>query len=614
MKRNRIPAALGAVLAVVLGAAGCGKTGELSEEEIAALTGGALEDLIARTTSKPWRGEDFEPGIVGGTWNGSATDDPKSFNLYLAEADAATAGIVGAMHDYLLDYDYVKREFIPRCASGEIIVNEEAGTLDVVYTLRDNLSWSFYNSDKKIPVTSDDVIFWYNEIEGDEAFQSQAYSGQFITMEDGSRAHVDIEKIDSRRFVFHFPRINADPFLFTNMNFGPKFIYEGAKKSGGVEGVAKVFSVSGDPKLIPSMGRWFLTEYSPGQRLVYERNPDYWERDSGGAATVYPEREIVSIVPDDNTQYLLFKQGKLEANSLKPENVEEAAANAGAGKNGYTVFNAEGSIGASMWSFNQNPKNKDAPYYRWFTKREFRQAMSCLLNRDRIIAQVYRGLGEPKYDFFPEPNPFYNPGITLRYRYNLERAEQLLAQGGFKRGADGVLRDDRGVPVEFDLSFAADATLWTDIASIVVDECARVGVKVTPRPTDFQRLVEQLTGTFDWQSIFIGLGSNLFPSQGSNVWPSGGPLHLWNPAQKAPATEWEARIDYLYNEGSYTIDRQRASAIWDEYQRILLEECPVIYLIRSRTFVALQNRWDFTNVYYDNIGGLQTDRAWLRKE
>jgi peptide/nickel transport system substrate-binding protein len=84
--------------------------------------------------------------------------------------------------------------------------------------------------------------------------------------------------------------------------------------------------------------------------------------------------------------------------------------------------------------------------------------------------------------------------------------------------------------------------------------------------------------------------------------------------QESPATDWEARIDYLYNEGRYTLDRARAEKLWDEYQGIFLEQCPVIYLVRPRMFTALRNRWDFTNVYYDNIGGLQMDYAWLRPE
>ena len=132
------------------------------------------------------------------------------------------------------------------------------------------------------------------------------------------------------------------------------------------------------------------------------------------------------------------------------------------------------------------------------------------------------------------------------------------------------------------------------------------------RQIDFQKVIEMLTATYDWQSVIIGLGTSLFPTQGSNVWPSDGNLHLWHPLQESPATEWEARIDYLYNEGSYTLDRERAGEIWSEYQRILLEECPVIYLIRSRGFAAVRNKWDFSNLYYDNLNGLMTDWVYLR--
>ncbi|GMO40477.1 MAG: ABC transporter substrate-binding protein [Treponemataceae bacterium] len=602
------------LLALCLVFAGCGKDKGLSEDEIASLSSG-VESLLERTVNKPWRGEDFAPGKVGGVWYSSIENDPKSFNLFLAEGDGPTSAIVSGLHCYLLDYDYVKREFTPLCASAEIAVDEAAGKLDVIYTLRDDIYWSYYNDAKpRVKVTSDDVVFWYNEIEGDPAFASQAYPGQFIMLEDGTEAHVDIEKIDSRRFVFHFPRLNANPLLHTNMQFGPRFLYESAKRAGGKDAVEKLFSAADDPKTFPSMGRWFLTEYSPGQRIVYVRNPDYWDKDAAGTATPYIEQVISTVVPDDNTQYLLFKGGKLESNMLKPENIEEAVNSSGPGPGGFTVFNAEGSIGATMWSFNQNPANKDKPFYSWFTKKEFRQAMSCILNRDRIITQIYRGLGEPKLDFFPPPNPYYNEDIKLQYLYDTARAEKLLASIGLKKDSSGVMRDGDGNAVEYDLCFASEATILNDIAAIVADECAKIGIKVNPRPTDFQRIGEQLSRTFDWQSMFLGLGTNFWPSSGSNVWPSTGSLHIWNPSQKSPATTWEARVDYLYNEGSYTIDREQAQAIWDEYQRILLEELPVVYLTRARAFAALYNRWDFTNVYYDNIGGLQTDKIWLKAE
>ncbi|MDR2102297.1 MAG: ABC transporter substrate-binding protein [Treponema sp.] len=588
----------------------CSRQAELSQEELDASAPEGLNEILAKTVSKPWRGEEFVPGVPGGTWNGGITEDPKSFNLLVAERDAATSGIVGRMTDALVEYDVVRREWKPRLVSPEIIVDEEAGTLDLIYTLRDDLYWSFYGSDRKEKVTSDDVIFWYNEIEGDPAFQSSSYNGHFLTLEDGSEAHIDIEKIDDRRFVFHFPRIVADPLLHTNRDFGPRFIYEKAKQEGGVQGVLDLFSVADDPKTIPSLGEWFLTEYSPGQRLVYKRNPNYWKKDSTGYSIPYPEELIVKILPDTNTQFLLFKQGELESYGSRPEDLDELINKTGAD---YTVFNAEGSLGAQLWSFNQNPQNKDTPQYEWFTQKEFRQAMSCLLHRDRINAQVYRGLAEAKLDFFPSPNPYYNPDITLDYRYDPARAEKLLAAIGIKRDGEGVMRDGQNRAVEFDLTIPSDVNTTADTASIIMDEAAKIGIKINIRVVDFQKLVEQLTGTYDWSSVIIGLGTAFFPTQGSNVWPSTGNLHLWYPLQEKPATDWEARVDYLYNEGSYTIDKEKARKIWDEYQRIILEQCPVIYLARARSFYALRNRWDFTNVYFDNINSLETSFIFLKQ-
>ncbi|MDR0583479.1 MAG: ABC transporter substrate-binding protein [Treponema sp.] len=589
----------------------CSRAEEMSFEELEAFNTGGLAEILAKTRSKPYQGEDFAPGSLGGTWYSVMNEDPKSFNLIVAESDNITSAVVASMHDYLFDYDVVRREWKPRAASFEVIADEAADTLTVRCTLRDDLYWSYYNSDTKIKITSDDVVFWYNEISGDEAVGSSAYYQQFLTMRDGSEGHVQIAKIDDLRFEFRFPRIVADPLLATNMDFGPRHVYEPAKRAAGAGGVRDVFSIADDPASIPSMGEWFLVEYSSGQRLVYRRNPDYWRKDINGLSIPYIEEQIVRIIPDENTRLLLFKEGQTETYLLRPEDLDELVLR---GQDGYTVFNAEGSLSASYWTFNQNTKNREKPQYEWFSQKEFRQAMSCLLNRERIIAQVYRGLAEPKLAVFPEPNPYYNPGITFQYLYDQQRAEELLASVGIKRDRRGIMRDAKGRAIEFDLTIRSESTINNDIASIIRDELSKMGIKVNIRILDFQKLVELLMQTFEWDSMIMGLsGANVFPSQGSNVWPSSGNLHMWFPNQKQPATDWEARLDYLYNEGCYTIDTEKAQAIWDEFQQIILEECPVISLLRSRSFWAIRDRWDFSNVYYDNLNGAETTHVFIKQ-
>ncbi|OQY31735.1 MAG: ABC transporter substrate-binding protein [Spirochaetaceae bacterium 4572_59] len=581
---------------------------ELTMKEAQALKQENKGDLLSRTITKPGGKEPFAIGIPGGTWNSSITNDPKTFNLIIAENDGASANILGnLLPGYLVDYDAYKKQWEPKTASYDIQILRDENRMDVKFTLRDDLFWSWHDRDEKIKITSDDVIFWYNDIDGNPDLQMATYGSQFVTMADGSQVHIDIEKIDELSFVFHFPRIVANPLLSCNMTYGPRFLYEKALREGGAEGVKDIFTIDTDVKELPSGGSLFLTEYTPGVRLVYEKNSAYWDTDMAGNSIPYIQKTISKIVPDMNTNFLLFKNGERDSYQVRSEDLEELLNEE---NSDFSVYNGGASFNADFISFNQNPVALPSYMQEWFSHKEFRQAMSCLVNRERMIKQIYRGLGTPFQYFFQEANIFYNPEIKLEYNYDPGRALKLLASIGIKQDTDGIMRDSTGRELVFDIITNSDNNLRMDSANIFSDECAKLGIKVNLKPLDFQKMVEMLTQTYDWHAVLISLGLPYWPTQGVNVWVSNGNLHLWHPLQESPATTWEARLDYLHNEASYTPEKEIARPLWDEYQRIILEELPVIHLVHSNAFFAIRDKWQ--NVYYDTLGGLDSDRLYLK--
>ncbi|MCL2601011.1 MAG: ABC transporter substrate-binding protein [Treponema sp.] len=568
-------------------------------------------ELLAKLQFRPFPGFDyaFVPGEPGGTWNTSMINEPRTFNRLVAEGDADSMAIQDRVLDSLAQYDTVTTQWVPRLATWEVVIDKDADTLDIIYTLRDGLYWTYYASDVKIPVTSDDFVFWHNEITGDVRLRSSGYSAQYVMMPDGTSVQRRAYRVDDRSFRIHFPRIVANPVFTTNMTVGPRHHFEPALRQGGPDAVRDLFNISVNPRTLPSMGAWHVTEYSQGQRIVFARNPHFWERDANDVSVAYPDRQVVRILPDRMTQKLVFMQGHLETFSAMAEDISAIVNHPSPD---WTMYHNDGAMGSNhLWTFNQNPLNAGEPWHYWFSKTEFRQAMSSMLDRDRIISQVHRGLAMPMYWWFPPANEFYNPDIRLQWTHDRRLAVELLASVGMTRDPQGVMRDSQGRPVEFNISFPAGVGLWGDIAAIIVDELATIGVTVTPVPTDFQRLVAQLMSTFDWQTLMIGLtGGALFPTEGTNVWLSSGNLHMWHPFQETPYHDWEARKDWLFREGMFTYDPELAQPLWDEFQELMLYQMPLIWMARVHGFVAVNNRWSHANFFFDNSGGARVNRLF----
>jgi peptide/nickel transport system substrate-binding protein len=583
---------------------------QMSREQISFLQKSQGNSLLAHTRDEPGSAEPYPKGVPGGTWLGSLNDDPKSFNSLHAQ-DAETAAVVDVLSDALLNYNAYTKTWEPNIASYQVKVNEAAGTMDVIFTLRDDLYWTtLADPQKRVKVTSDDLVFWYNDVIGDPALQQSGYAGQFLQMPDGTKKHIDMEKLDERRFVLHYPRIAAMPELFSNMSeFGPSYVFKPVKKAKGPEGLLNLWSIDTDPRTIPSMGPYYIQSYTPGVDVVLVRNPGYWRKDAWGQSIPYISRQELKIVPNRETEKLKFLADELDNYTLRPEDLSDMA---GSGTHDYSVYYAGPALGARFISWNQNPTNLPSKYVKWFSNVTFRRAMSCFFNRDRVVTEAYRGLAEPDYYFFAKANPYFDPQIRQTYTYDPQRGKQLLAEIGIKPNAAGLMQDAQGNLIRYELWVPIEDNLAVDIATIYADELKKVGITLVVKPLQFQKIVDSLIKTYDWQSLMIGMtGSNYFPTQGDNVWLSGGNLHLWRPLQPKPATEWEAKIDELYWQGFSERDHAKAKAIWDQFQRIILDEVPVMYIVYPDSFSAYRNKWG--NIRVDTLQAPDSNFIYLKQ-
>src|SRR5690606_14484494 len=82
------------------------------------------------------------------------------------------------------------------------------------------------------------------------------------------------------------------------------------------------------------------------------------------------------------------------------------------------------------------------------------------------------------------------------------------------------------------------------------------------------------------------LATSLDPAGNLDLWLSSGSAHFWNLEQRSPATDWERRIDTIMLEQAATTDQERRRMLFNDVQRILAENVPVLYFAAPRMFAA----------------------------
>lgn len=536
-------------------------------------------------------------GSFGGELVSSTIGEgPKTFNPFNCK-DNISALMSGVMYDGLLSSDPMTGQPTPKLAKSFSISSD--GTTYTI-KLRHGIKWS----DGK-PITADDVVFTWNDIIfaglGDTSTRDSIVIDNKLPT---------VRKIDNYTVEFITPKPFAPFVRMLSTPIAPKHIFMPAVKKGNTY-FDSFLSTNTKPKDFVVSGAFKLKEYVPAQRVVFERNPNYYEINTKQQKLPYLDKLVYLIVGDLNNEVLKFEAKELDVISLQGSKV--ARYKSLEPHSDFKLYNLGPDTGTMYLSMNlNNRKDNKGKYYvntdkqTWFQDLNFRTAVDYAIDRKNMVLNIANGIGTPL--FTPESlNSIYLNKNLKPYDKNLDKSKELLKKSGFYLDKKGKLFDKHGHRVEFDLYTNAGNTEREAIGVMVKQDLEDLGMKVNFKPIEFNSLVNKLVSTYDWDMVIMGLtGSPLEPNGGKNVWLSDGRLHMFNQRNpqegKAKILPWEKELDYLYTQGALATKFEDRKKYYDKYQEIVYKEKPMIYIYSPIRIVALRNK--FKNIYPSSLGGI----------
>jgi peptide/nickel transport system substrate-binding protein len=315
-----------------------------------------------------------------------------------------------------------------------------------------------------------------------------------------------------------------------------------------------------------------------------KRNPNYWKHDATGHPLPYIDSVRLDIQQNRDIELLRLVRGEIDfIDSLDAEYYDKLVKEAPK-----MVFDAGVSLDAEQMWFNQVPGSPLPAYKKaWFTSTNFRRAISESINRDDLARVAFHGHARPAVSWLSPANKFWFNAKLAPHPFDPKAAMKTLAQDGFHL-QNGALHDRDGHLVEFSVVTNAGNKYRERMATMIQQDLAGIGIHLNVVTLDFASLIERITRSFNYEACLLGFVNNdLDPDSQMTVWLSSGENHTWNPAQKSPATAWEAEIDSLMRTQASSMDVKRRKQAVDRVQEIVWQQEPFIYLVNKDALSAV---------------------------
>ncbi len=320
-------------------------------------------------------------------------------------------------------------------------------------------------------------------------------------------------------------------------------------------------------------GAFMFKVWKEGEVLVYEKNPQYFE-----SGKPYIDGVRISFFDTKKTEYMKFREGALDFISgidatFKDELLSKEGTILPALKDQFILLKAP-YLNSEYLAFNLNTKNEA------LQKKEVRQAINYGFDRVKMMQYLRNNIGKPAdAGFIPAGLPAYNTTAVKGYTYNVEKAKQLLTQAGYPNG--------KGIP-PFKLMTNAS---YQDLGTFILKQLSEIGIKADMEINQSSFLRQMMVkGEVDF---FRGSWIADYPD-GENFLTV---FYGGNPAPPNYTRFKNAEFDALYQQALTENNDSKRYDLYQQMDRILIEEAPVVPLFYDEVTLFTQK----------NVSGLKTN-------
>lgn len=480
--------------------------------------------------------------------------NPVNFNPQTDTSSTTADATAHQVYDRLMDFDPETGQIVPNLASSWLVSDD-----GLTYTFQLNKDVEFHTTPYFTPTRSfnaDDVIFSINRWRLEANPYHRVSGGRYPYFESlGIAANIeDVKRINGYRIEITLKQ--RDSSFLANLATDFSVILSAE--------YADFLLSRGTPERIDyypvGTGPFKFESYRKDHYIRFLRNEHYWGEQSLPEGQSNTEHLIYDITPKSSIRLAKLITGECDAIAFPAQTELEVIRN-----REELELSEKPGLNIGFWAFNTNRPPFDNP--------DVRKALALAIDKNTLLEAVYFDSATRAKTLLPTASWAFQSDAEDT-AYNPVLAKKLLTEAGIEPGFTMTIW---AMPVE--RAYNPNAT---KMAELIQRYLSAVDIQVnivTYDWTTFRRHLRE--GLHD--SVLIGWSAdngdpdNFYrPLLSCGAIPSGTNRAMW----------CDERYDSLINEALQTQNMERRKAIYEEVNRLLYDELPIVPIAHAYRYQA----------------------------